>query len=162
MRLALFLLFVLAVLGALMATQDVNMTPVEFAIPYTDLQFVGPRLIVLGTTLLAGFALGYFSALPGKIGASRRARQAQRELEKVESQREKVAVAHAETRADARADLREAEADARRREAEARAREAELRRTTDAAETQRLADEVARRTAEARRDTPPPPPPPER
>ncbi|HYE95963.1 MAG TPA: hypothetical protein VD962_07105 [Rubricoccaceae bacterium] len=152
MRLALFLLFLFAVLGALMATQDLNMTPVEFAIPYTDLQFVGPRLIVLGSTLLLGFALGYFSALPGKIGAAARARRAQRELEKVEAQRERVAVGRTESRAEARADLRAAEADARRHEADARAREA------DARETQRLADEVARRTAETRRDVPPPPP----
>jgi hypothetical protein len=151
MRLALLLLLLLALGGILLATQDLNMQPVEFAIPFTDLVFTGPRLIVVATTFLVGFALGYLATLPGRLGASRRARRAEKRLDEVEATRGAAATAEARA-AEARAEATHA----RREAASARAA------SHDAAETQRLADEVARRTADVQRDAPPPPPPPER
>ncbi|HLT46183.1 MAG TPA: lipopolysaccharide assembly protein LapA domain-containing protein [Rubricoccaceae bacterium] len=153
MRLALIILLLLALAGVLFATQPLNMDDVAFAIPFTGdpgLQFTGPRLIVVAATFLIGFALGYFATLPGRIGAARRARRAEKRLGEVEATR--GAAASAEARA----------AEARREAAVAREEAAEARASGyDAAETQRLADEVARRTADVQRN-PPPPPPPER
>ena len=148
MRVALILLLVLALGAALMATQSLNMEPVEFAIPYVDLVFTGPRLIVVATAFLLGFALGYLATLPGRLGAARRARRAEKRLSEVDAARGAAASAEARA-AEARAEASEA-----RREARA-AHTSDL----DAAETQRLADEVARRTADVKRDVPPPPPP---
>ncbi|MDX1420929.1 MAG: hypothetical protein R3181_13270 [Rubricoccaceae bacterium] len=162
MRFALVLLLLLALAAALFATQDLNMEPVRFAIPYTDLFFTGPRLVVVGTTFLLGFALGYLATLPGRIGAARRARRAEKRLEKVDTARGAAISAEAqaaEARAEAAAAHRDAEA--AHHDAEAAHHEAEAARDAadlDAAETQRLADEVARRTAGVQRDVPPPPP----
>jgi hypothetical protein len=147
MRLALLLLLLLALAGALLATQPENMEPVAFAIPYTGLQFSGPKLLVLATTFIAGFLLGYLATLPGRLGAARRARRAEKQLT------ESGAIRGAAASADARA--AEARADAARARTEASAPRAAPH---DAVETQRLADEVARRTAEVKRDAPPPPP----
>jgi hypothetical protein len=151
MRFALIMLLLLALAGVLLATQPLNMTAVEFALPFTGdpgLQFSGPRLVVVATTFLVGFLLGYFATLPGRVGASRRARRAEKRLGEVEAARGATATA------EARAAEARAEASAARRDAAA-ARGASY----DAAETQRLADEVARRTADVQRDAPPPPPP---
>lgn len=147
MRFTFLLLLVVLLGGALFATQDANMEPVGLAIPYTDLQLTGPLLIVVIGTLFAGYALGYLAALPGRFGAARRARRAEKRLGEAETAR--GATANAEARA---AEARAEAAGAQRDAAAARAS------SYDAAETQRLADEVARRTAGTQRDVPPPPP----
>lgn len=151
MRLALLLLLLFALAGALLATQPQNLEDVAFVLPFTGdpgLQFVAPRLIVVASTLLLGFALGYFVALPGRIGAAHRARKAEKRLGKVEATEADVRV----EAADARAEV------AKERAEEAREAEHDARARLDAVETQRLADEVAQRTADeiARRPDLPP------
>lgn len=132
MRLAFVLLFFLAVLGVLLATQDANLTnEVRIALPFVDVDWTGPVLWMVGGWFGAGLLLGYLVALPGRLGASLRARKIEKQLATTSTERTK-AIGHlnqAAPRAGA---------------------------STEADEMQRLADEVARRTEAA--TTPPPPP----
>ena len=128
MRFALFLFVLLAIFVALMATLPLNRDDVEFLIPYTSLQFAGPRILVLASSLGIGFLLGYLSGLPGRIGAARRAKKAEQQLAQ-------VAPATPVAATGVRASPPVA--------------------TGTASDTQSLADEVARRTAAVQRDTPP-------
>ena len=128
MRFALVLFVLLAIFVALMATLPLNREDVDFLIPYTSLQFSGPRILVLASTLGIGFLLGYLSALPGRIGAARRAKRAEKQLAQVAP-----ATPAAATGVPA----------------------APVAATGTATDTQSLADEVARRTAAVQRDTPP-------
>lgn len=129
MRFALILFVLLAIVVALMATLPLNREDVSFLIPYTSLQFSGPRILVLASTLGIGFLLGYLSALPGRIGASRRARKAEQQLAKVAPASSDVTTGVPASRVQSS--------------------------TGTASDTQSLADEVARRTAAVQRDTPP-------
>ena len=131
MRLALVLLFFLVVLGVLLATQDANLTnEVRLALPFVDADWTGPVLWMIAGWFGAGLLLGYLVALPGRVGAARRARKVEKELAVATP-----AAAPAATRAPATA----------------------APSTTEADEMQRLADEVARRTETVQRDAPPPP-----
>ena len=135
MRFALVLLFVVAVLGVLLATQPANLeNEVRLALPFIGADWTGPVLWMVGGWFGSGLLLGYFAALPGRIGAARRARKIEKELSHVETKRTS-AVRH----------LNEAAP-------------APPRSTTEADEMQRLADEVARRTESVHRESPPPPP----
>lgn len=131
MRLALFLLLVVAVLGILLATQDANLdTWVPLQLPFSDVDVSSPILGWIGGSLGVGFLLGYLVALPGRIGAARRARKVEKQLAQTEPTAVRPAPASPAVPAS----------------------------STEADEMQRLADEVARRTETVKRDAPPPPP----
>ena len=132
MRLALASLFLLVVLGVLLATQPANLeNEVRLALPFTDADWTGPVLWMIAGWFGAGLGLGYLLGLPGRIGAARRARRVEKELKVTSVEREK-AVTH----------LNEAVPPSRRG-------------ATEADEMQRLADEVARRTETVQRNPPP-------
>ncbi len=134
MRFAVLVLLLVAVLGVLLATQPANLeNEVRLALPFIGSDWTGPVLWMIAGWFGAGLVLGYVAALPGRIGASRRARKIERELEKTDADRTK-AIGH----------LNEAAPVA-------------PRNTTEADEMQRLADEVARRTETVQREGPPPP-----
>lgn len=140
MRTLVILLFVLVILGVLLATQDANLTnEVRLALPFVDVDWTGPVLWMIGGWFGAGLLLGYLAALPGRVGASLKARKIEKQLSKTSVEREK-AVGH----------LNEAVAPA------PTARRAPA--PTEADEMQRLADEVARRTESVQQSNPPPPP----
>ncbi|PAP77589.1 LapA family protein [Rubrivirga marina] len=140
MRFLLVLLFFVVVLGVLLATQDANLTnEVRLALPFVDADWTGPVLWMIAGWFGAGLLLGYLSALPGRLGASMRARKIEKELGKTSAERTK-AVGH----------LNEADPAPPPRSPRPAA--------TEADEMQRLADEVARRTESVKRDNPPPPP----
>ena len=133
MRLALLSLFLVVVLGILLATQPSNLeNEVRLALPFTQADWTGSVLWMIAGWFGAGLGLGYLIALPGRIGASRRARKVEKQLAVTSTEREK-AVTH----------LNEA---------------TPRRSATEADEMQRLADEVARRTETVQRDVPPLPP----
>ncbi len=136
MRSALIILFVVAVLGVLLATQPANLdNEVRLALPFIGADWTGPVLWMIAGWFGAGLLLGYVAGLPGRIGASRRARKVERELATTETKRTK-AVGHLN---------------------EARPAPPTTRNPTEADEMQRLADEVARRTESVQRESPPPP-----
>lgn len=137
MRFLFVLLFFVVVLGVLLATQDANLTnEVRLALPFVDADWTGPVLWMIGGWFGAGLLLGYLAALPGRLGASMRARKIEKELGKTSAERTK-AVHHLNESDPKPATPRTA--------------------PTEADEMQRLADEVARRTETVKRDTPPPP-----
>ncbi|HEX8297653.1 MAG TPA: LapA family protein [Rubricoccaceae bacterium] len=134
MRLALVLLLALAVVGILLATQDSNFAEVSLAIPFLGVNITGALFWMLAGWFGIGLVVGYLGTLPGRIGASMRARRAEKQLASVET-------TTASTVSAVRADAAAARANA-------------AASSADAAETQRLSDEVAR--GMARRDVPPP------
>ena len=139
MRLLLFLLVIAAFVFLLLATQPANYNQdVSLRLPFVALSVTGPLLAWVAGSLGVGFLLGYLGALPGRFGAAARARRAEKQLASAET-------ATASTVSAARADASAARADAT---------SANRRAAMDASETQSLADEVARRTAE-RRNVPP-------
>jgi uncharacterized membrane protein YciS (DUF1049 family) len=83
MRFALLVLFLMLVLGVLLATQDANFEDVIIALPFLDLQIRGALFWMVAGWFGTGLLLGYLIALPGRISASNRARKAQKELEKI-------------------------------------------------------------------------------
>ncbi len=140
MRTLLLLLFVIVILGILLATQDANLTnEVRLALPFVDADWTGPVLWMVAGWFGTGLLLGYLAALPGRLGASMRARKVEKELTQTAAERSK-AIHHLNDPAPA--------APPARRPA-----------TTEADEMQRLADEVARRTETVQRTNPPPPTP---
>ena len=139
MRFALPLLLLVAVLFVLLGTQDANLTnEVRLALPFVESDWVGSVLWMVAGWFGAGLLLGYLVGLPGRVGASMRARKVEKQLETTAAERQK-AVGH----------LNEATTP--------RPVTTTPRMTTEADEMQRLADEVARRTETTVRDTPPPP-----
>ncbi|MEM6289280.1 MAG: LapA family protein, partial [Bacteroidota bacterium] len=81
MRLALFFLLIIAVFGILLATQDANVdTWVALQLPFVDVNLTSPLLGWIGGSLGVGFVLGYLVALPGRIGAARKARKIEKQL----------------------------------------------------------------------------------
>jgi predicted lipid-binding transport protein (Tim44 family) len=145
MRLVLFLLLLLAVVGILLATQESNFVPVSLAIPFLGISLTGSLFWMLAGWFGIGLLVGYLGTLPGRIGAAARARRAEKQLASVETTTASTVSAAKAEAAAARADARVADAHAHTADIHA----------NDAAETQRLADEVARRTA-ARGSVPPP------
>ena len=140
MRFALVLLFFVVVLGVLLATQDANLTnEVRLALPFVEADWTGPVLWMIAGWFGAGLVLGYLIALPGRLGASMRARKIEKQLAETDTARAS-AVGH----------LNEAAPPPPRRAGRPAA-------PTEADEMQRLADEVARRTETVQRDAPPPP-----
>lgn len=136
MRIALVLIVLVAIGGLLFATQTENLAPVIFAVPFVNMTIKGTLLwTVLGAWVL-GLVLGYLAALPGRFGASRRAKKAEKQLQKMGAVQEK-AVEAAET-----AGL------AARAASTPVARGLAAEAADDAAATARLADEVARRTTD--------------
>ena len=132
MRFALLLLLVFAVVGILLATRPENLqNDVDLALPFTQAVWTGPVLWMLAGWFGAGLLSGYLIALPGRIGAARRARRVEKELGQTRVVKEK-AVGH----------LNEPAPPPPRPAA------------TEADEMQRLADEVARRTETVKRDPP--------
>ena len=137
MRLLLVLLFFVVVLGVLLATQDANLTnEVRLALPFVEADWTGPVLWMIAGWFGAGVLLGYLVALPGRVGASMRARKIEKEL----GQTSTAATATTTTAAAAPPPPPAAGRPA----------------PTEADEMQRLADEVARRTETVQRDNPPP------
>ena len=135
MRLLLISLFLIAVLGVLLATQPANLeNEVELALPFVEANWTGSVLWMIAGWFGAGLGLGYLIGLPGRISAANRARKVEKELKVTSTEREK-AVGHLNEVAPARTASRTA--------------------PTEADEMQRLADEVARRTETVQR-TPPP------
>jgi len=128
MRTALLFVFLAAVAFVLLATQDANYTNwIPLELPFSDSTISSPLIGWIGGSFGIGLLLGYLAALPGRFGASRRAKQAQKELSKVEASRSEAASARA-VAASSRSSVPASSA------------------STDAAEMQRLADEVAART----------------
>ena len=141
MRTLLFLLVIAGFVFLLLATQDTNTSEyVDLNLPFTGTTISSPVIGWIAGSLGVGFLLGYLAALPGRFGAAARARRAEKQLASVETATASTVTAARTDAALARADARDARADARGGSA-------------DALETQRLADEVARRTAQ--RDVPP-------
>ncbi len=139
MRILLFLLVIAGFIFLLLATQPANYNQdVSLRLPFVALSVTGPLLAWVAGSLGLGFLLGYLAGLPGRFGAASRARRAEKQLASVET-------ATASTVSAARADASAARADAY---------SANSRAAADASETQRLADEVARRTS-GRGDVPP-------
>ncbi|HEX8386367.1 MAG TPA: lipopolysaccharide assembly protein LapA domain-containing protein [Rubricoccaceae bacterium] len=139
MRTLLFLLVIAGFVFLLLATQDTNTSQyVPLNLPFVDTTISSPVIGWIAGSLGLGFLLGYLAALPGRFGASARARRAEKQLASVET-------ATASTVTSNRADAAHARA--------VHARPDPRVGSTDASETQRLADEVARRTAQ--RDVPP-------
>lgn len=131
MRLALFVLFLIAVVAVFLLTQPENVNnDVQLALPFTTQVWTGSVLAMLGGFFGAGLVLGYLIALPARVSAATRARRAEKQLAQAESASTAARVEVAEARAEAR------------------------EAATEADEMQRLADEVARRTAAVRRDGP--------
>ncbi|MEL6615195.1 MAG: hypothetical protein AAFQ43_05630 [Bacteroidota bacterium] len=133
-----FALIVLVGLGAILfATIPENRAfDLEFVVPFIDTTLTGSRLwTVLGAWLL-GLVMGYLAAFPGTFSAKRRAK-------KLEKQVAAVGEKAGQTAADAQATVAAASPAAPTKGAAS---------AEDAAETQRLADEVARRTATIKRD----------
>ena len=134
MRFALALLLLFAVVGILLATRPENLqNDVDLALPFTQAVWTGPVLWMLAGWFGAGLLAGYLIALPGRIGAARRARRVEKELGQTQTDKAK-AVGH----------LNEP----------VPARPAAAPAPTEADEMQRLADEVARRTETVKRDPP--------
>ena len=134
MRFALLLLLVFAVVGILLATRPENLqNNVDLALPFTDAVWTGPVLWMLAGWFGAGLLAGYLIALPGRIGAARRARRVEKELGQTQTERSK-AINH----------LNETVPPPPPRPGA----------PTEADEMQRLADEVARRTETVKRDPP--------
>ena len=135
MRLALLSLLLFAVVGILLATRPENLqNDVDLALPFTQAVWTGPVLWMLAGWFGAGLLAGYLIALPGRIGAARRARRIEKELDQTQAAKAS-AVGHLNEPAPARP---------------AAGRPA----PTEADEMQRLADEVARRTETVKRDPP--------
>ena len=132
MRLAILSLFLLAVLGVLLATQPANLeNEVRLALPFVDADWTGSVLWMIAGWFGAGLGLGYLLGLPGRIRSARRASKVEKQLKVTSTERES-AVTH----------LNEAAP-------------APRRGPTEADEMQRLADEVARRTEAVKRTDPP-------
>ena len=81
--------------------------------------------------------IGLLASLPGRIGAGLRARRAEKQLEEFEKGGAPIAPARMEA-------------------SEPHTEALPTTSSADASETQRLADEVAKRTAEAQQSRPPP------
>ncbi len=138
MRTLLLLLLVVIIFGVLLATQDANLTnEVRLALPFVNADWTGPVLWMIAGWFGAGLLLGYLAALPGRLGASMRARKVEKELTQTSAERSK-AIDHLNDPTPSAPVRRPA--------------------TTEADEMQRLADEVARRTETVQRTNPPPPP----
>ena len=135
MRSLLLILFAVAVVGILLATQDENLTnEVALALPFVDAVWTGPVLWMVAGFFGVGLGLGYLAGLPGRVSASMRARKVEKQLTKTTT----VTPAPAATAPAAPPPARPA--------------------TTEADEMQKLAAEVARRTeSTVQRDAPPPP-----
>lgn len=134
MRILLFLLVIAGFVFLLLATQPANYNgDVQLLLPFVNMTVSGPLLAWIAGSLGLGFLLGYLAGLPGRFGAAARARRAEKQLASVES-------TTARTVSDVRADAAAARANA-------------ASASHDAAETQRLADEVARGVAS--RNVPP-------
>ena len=135
MRIALLFLFLAAIVFVLLATQDANYTNwIPLELPFTNQTLSSPLIGWIGGSFGIGLLLGYLAALPGRFGAASRAKKAQKELAKVEASRSEAAAARAEA-VSSRSTPPAAPG-------------------SDAAEMQRLADEVAARTATVKRDNP--------
>lgn len=134
MRFALFLFLAFAVVGILLATRPENLqNDVDLALPFTQAIWTGPVLWMLAGWFGAGLIGGYLIALPGRVGAARRARRIEKELGQTQIQKDR-AVTH----------LNEPAPPSTRRPGA----------PAEADEMQRLADEVARRTETVKRDPP--------
>ena len=144
MRFAIVLIVLVALGSVLFATQPTNLEEIEFVVPFINTSIIGYKLwTVLGAWVL-GLLLGYLAAVPGAFSAKRRARKLEKQVAAVQSQAGAVASKASETASDARGAAASAVTPA------GRALSAEA--AEDATETQRLADEVARRTANIQRD----------
>lgn len=135
MRFALILIVLVALGGILFATQPSNLEEIRFAIPFIGTSIVGIKLwTVLGAWVL-GLFLGYLAAVPGAFSAKRRAKKVEKQLAAVQAKageatdQATAASYHATTPA-----------------GKAAANEA----AADAAEVQRLADQVSKSTEHLR------------
>ena len=135
MRLVLFVSLIIALAAVVFAMQ--NPGQMNLNIPFTDSQLVSTQPVVLISTLLIGLVIGLLASLPGRISAGLRARRAEKRLEEIG----KGGVPTAPARVEASESHMEA---------------LPTVSTEDATETQRLADEVARRAVEAQQSRPPP------
>lgn len=132
MRISLIVLFLMAVVIVVLAFQDTASTSISLPIVSTPIS--GSLPVVLIGTLLLGFAFGVLAMLPSRIGAGLRARKARKKLEEM-GVAAPTAMPKAETTpTEASPSPNSSEAD----------------------EMQRLADEVAKRTAETQQGGPPP------
>ena len=135
MRLVLFVSLIIALAAVVFAMQ--NPGPMNLNIPFTGSQLVSTQPVVLISTLLIGLVIGLLASLPGRIGAGLRARRAEKRLEEIEKGGAPATPAKMEA-------------------SEPHMEAASTTSLEDASETQRLADEVARRTGEAQQSGPPP------
>ena len=135
MRLVLFVSLIIALAAVVFAMQ--NPGPMNLNIPFTGSQLVSTQPVVLISTLLIGLVIGLLASLPGRIAAGLRARRAEKRLEEIGKGGASAAPAKMEA-------------------SEPHMEAASTTSSEDASETQRLADEVARRTAEAQQSGPPP------
>ena len=143
MRLLLISLFLIVVLGVLLATQPENLdNKVELALPFIGANWTGPVLWMIAGWFGAGLGLGYLIGLPGRIRSANRARKVEKELQSTSTERAK-AVGHLNEAAPARVH-QSGGADGGRRDAAAgrRGRPAHGDRPADAA-----ADGVVQPTA---------------
>lgn len=119
MKFLIAIIVVAGVIFALLATQPENLEVVHFRLPWIGIGVSSALTWMLAGWFAAGLLLGYFAGLPGRIGASSRARKAEKRL----------------LRATEPTTLAE--------------RKSAVASSGDASDTQRLADEVARRTESA-------------
>ena len=135
MRLILIVSLIIALAAVVFAMQKPG--PMNINIPFTGSQLVSTQPVILISTLLIGLVIGLLASLPGRIGAGLRARRAEKRLEELGNGGSPAAP----TKLEAHEPLVETSS---------------ISSSDDAYETQRLADEVAKRTAEAQQTGPPP------
>ncbi|HLA62870.1 MAG TPA: LapA family protein [Rhodothermales bacterium] len=139
MRFGLVLLLLLLVAAGMLALAARATDPIAVD-PLGQVTLVGggyrltaPFGVLLTGAAALGLILGLIVAAPGQFSANRRVRQAEKRLGEVESSRSEAAAARAQAATE------------------------RVTGSGDAAETQRLADEVARRTAATTGQPPPRP-----
>jgi len=135
MRLVLFVSLIIALASVVFAMQ--NPGPMNINIPFTDNVLVSTQPVVLISTLLIGLVIGLLASLPGRIGAGLRARRAEKRLEEIGKGGAPIAPVEIEA-------------------SDPHIEALSTVSSEDASETQRLADEVAKRTAEIQQNEPPP------
>ncbi|MFN3597533.1 MAG: hypothetical protein ACK41D_09720 [Rubricoccaceae bacterium] len=80
MRFLLFSVLLLGLVGVLLATQTENFAPAYLYLPFLPTRIASSLFWFITGSVALGLVVGYLAAVPGQFGAARRARKAEREL----------------------------------------------------------------------------------